>query len=256
MLVICMTCIPSTRALSVPYQDGLSQEDVLGSVREVMSEDNFRTVRDRSSSRDERGFLERTLENLVDDDDEQATRRVSSEGNGTSGSAVGTAVSQLMLAIIIIVIFIVLGIIAWIIAKTVDFSSRRKSSAPSLGPLDEELVVTTPPGEVAVNEYERQALDMAGKGDFAGAIRQLLLGSMSWIERRGLIRFRAGLTNRDYLRAVWRMEQQRGAFHNNASEFERIFFGRRDATPAMFTRCLEHFRGAFRDENTAISPTV
>jgi hypothetical protein len=110
--------------------------------------------------------------------------------------------------------------------------------------------ITAPPGELTVSTYESRALLYSQQGDFSSAIRELLLGSMSWIERAGLIRFRKGLTNRDYVHAVWRQTDKRSAYLVTGSEFELIFFGRRPATEAMFDRCLTAFRGAFREEAT------
>ncbi|MGV2334246.1 MAG UNVERIFIED_CONTAM: hypothetical protein LVR18_09045 [Planctomycetaceae bacterium] len=52
---------------------------------------------------------------------------------------------------------------------------------------------------------------------------------MSWTERAGLIRYRKGLTNRDYIRCVWRRQMQRDAMLATATHFELICFGRRHA---------------------------
>ena len=71
---------------------------------------------------------------------------------------------------------------------------------------------------------------------------------MSWIERAGLIRYRRGLTNRDYVRCVWRRPSQRESMLATASSFELIWFGRRTPTEEMFVQCLAGFQGAFREE--------
>jgi hypothetical protein len=63
-------------------------------------------------------------------------------------------------------------------------------------------------------------------------MRELLLGAMSASERRGLIRFRRGLTNRDYFFSV--RGPARESFGFIASAFEHVYFGRREATPDAF----------------------
>lgn len=102
------------------------------------------------------------------------------------------------------------------------------------------------PGELASEEYARRATALAQRGDFRGAIRELLLGGMSWTERRGLIRHRKGLTNRDYVRALGREPRRRDAFSRIVTTFEIVYFGRRAATGEGFHDCLQEYRGAFQ----------
>jgi hypothetical protein len=146
---------------------------------------------------------------------------------------------------------VLIGTVIWLIATVLKHSDGSRS-------LDRERLfgeenlsdLSVPPGELAASTYESRALQMAKGEDFRGAIRELLIGSMSWIERAGLIRFRKGLTNRDYVRAVWRQEDRRVAYNATALEFERIYFGRREATREMFQDCLQSFQGFFREEET------
>lgn len=113
------------------------------------------------------------------------------------------------------------------------------------------LAPTTPPGELPADEYVRRAMELARAGDHKAAIRQLLLGTMSWIERAGLIRFRKGLTNRDYLRAIWRRPACRDSMSAIADAFDRVYFGRRTATSEVYERCLEQYRTGFTVNETA-----
>ena len=114
--------------------------------------------------------------------------------------------------------------------------------------LFDDIIVA--PGELPPSTYEARALKLAKTGDYRAAIRELLLGSMSWLERAALIRYRRGLTNRDYLRCIWRRQEKRSAYLATASQFELVYFGRRQPTPEMFETCLTEFRGAFHDEET------
>jgi hypothetical protein len=76
-------------------------------------------------------------------------------------------------------------------------------------------------------------------------MRELLLGAMSAIERKGAIRFRRGLTNRDYLYAV--RGGSREAFGIIASAFEYVYFGRREATSDAFRDSCRAYQKSFRE---------
>ncbi len=149
--------------------------------------------------------------------------------------------------VVIAVIVLLLVVIAAMIVKSIDAKKRNRDGL--LSDSDDVLSdVTTPPGELAASTYESRAMQFAATGNYRAAIRELLLGSMSWIERAGLIRYRKGLTNRDYLRCVWRREDKRQGYLITASQFEYVYFGRRTPTAEMFEKCLTSFQGAFREE--------
>ncbi|MEZ6124781.1 MAG: DUF4129 domain-containing protein [Planctomycetaceae bacterium] len=158
-----------------------------------------------------------------------------------------------------ILLFIGLAVIIaaaiWIIGTVLKANDGgRRAGRDGLFDEDGDLTdLATPPGELAASTYEPRALQLAQDGQYRLAVRELLLGSMSWIERAGMIRFRKGLTNRDYLRAVWRQDLHRNAFGITAQQFERIYFGRRVATREMFNDCLHAFQGAFREEAASTS---
>ncbi len=155
--------------------------------------------------------------------------------------------ADLLTTLAIIAVVAILVVIIVMIIKSIDAKKQKKESL--LSELADVLSdVVTPPGELAASTYETRAMSLAANEDFRGAIRELLLGSMSWIERAGLIRYRKGLTNRDYLRTVWRRQEKRHAFLTTASQFEYVYFGRRLPTSEMFEQCLASFRGAFREE--------
>ena len=169
----------------------------------------------------------------------------------TSSSAQGSGdgFSQLLTATAILAIVAVLVVIIAMVVKSVDARKLQKENL--LSDLADVLSdVVTPPGDLAASTYESRAINLAADGQHRLAIRELLLGSMSWIERGGLIRYRKGLTNRDYLRAVWRRHEKRRAFLATATQFEFVYFGRREPTVEMFEQCLNSFREAFHEEET------
>ncbi len=157
------------------------------------------------------------------------------------------ALANVFVIAVIAVILLVLVVIAVMIVKSIDAKKRNREGLLSDS---EDMLsdVTVPPGELAASTYETRAIQLAAAGDYRAAIRELLLGSMSWIERAGLIRYRKGLTNRDYVRAVWRRREKREGFLTTASQFEFVYFGRRMPTAEMFKTCLVSFQGAFREE--------
>jgi len=155
--------------------------------------------------------------------------------------------SEVFTIAMIAVIAVVLVVVATMIVKSIDAKKRKREGL--LSDSDDVLSdVTTPPGELAAFTYESRALQFAAAGNYRAAIRELLLGSMSWIERAGLIRYRKGLTNRDYVRAVWRRADKREGYLTTASQFEFVYFGRRTPTAKMFEKCLASFQGAFHEE--------
>ena len=106
----------------------------------------------------------------------------------------------------------------------------------------------SPPGELPADAYLQRAQELAAAGDFRQAIRQLLLGGMSWIERAGLIRFRQGLTNYDYLRVLLQQHRAREGFSAIVRQFEEIYFGRREATAERFQTSLQGYRSGFQED--------
>ncbi|MFM7055580.1 MAG: hypothetical protein ACKO2P_01520 [Planctomycetota bacterium] len=119
---------------------------------------------------------------------------------GTWGFSVEAArfVAVLLLILSILAITVIFALLF------VRIEKRRRLAA--LLPEDALLAadITAPPGELPAATYEGRARRYAADGNYRMAIRELLLGSMSWIERAGLIRYRRGLTNRDYVRCVCR----------------------------------------------------
>lgn len=110
---------------------------------------------------------------------------------------------------------------------------------------DDSIIEATssPPGHLAPNDYLTRASELAARRDYRLAIRELLLGSMSHLERAGAIRYRRGLTNRDYYICV--KGPPREALRVIIGHFERIFYGRRAATQEHYAECARRFREYF-----------
>jgi hypothetical protein len=140
--------------------------------------------------------------------------------------------------------FVVLGTAVFFVLRSVLGISRdrlaleEEAASRSFGP-------ESAPGELAPDDYWRRALSHGEARRYKEGMRELLLGAMSAIERRGAIRFRRGLTNRDYFYAV--RGGSRDAFGIIASAFEYVYFGRREATPDAFRDSCRAYEKSFRE---------
>lgn len=110
-----------------------------------------------------------------------------------------------------------------------------------------ELEADHPPSEYPSDEYLRRAAQFAKAGEFRQAVALVLLGAMSEVERRGFIRYRKGLTQRDYYRTVRRHESIGPAYRNILKTYEPLGFGRRTAELKHYQRAVKSFRGGFGD---------
>ena len=151
-----------------------------------------------------------------------------------------------------IVFYLIIAVLAVLVAIVLyGILSRSAASQTKDAPLEldeEALELSQPPGDQPTHAYERRALAAAQAGDYRTALRELVRGSMSWAERAGLIHYRQGLTNRDYIRAVWRFEPRRESLTLIVAEFERVFYGRRVIDATTFEVCLQAFRSSFSTE--------
>ncbi len=167
-------------------------------------------------------------------------------GGSTGGMSFGFGAGGLLWPVVWVLLAIALIILIALVIKAA--SVKRSGSGVKKVRVDSDsdaIAPSTPPGELPSDEYMHRAMELAKDGDHRRAIRQLVLGGMSWIERAGLIRFRKGLTNRDYVRAVYRRTEQRKRFAGIVLGFERVYFGRRHATEQQFEECLAEYRDAF-----------
>lgn len=110
-----------------------------------------------------------------------------------------------------------------------------------------ELEADHPPSEYPSDEYLRQAAQLARQGEFRQAVALVLLGAMSEVERRGFIRYRKGLTQRDYYRTVRRHDRIGPAYRNILRIYEPLGFGRRTAELQHYQTAVQSFTGGFGD---------
>lgn len=217
--------------------------------------DHIKQSRDRIRGRSEWRQLRRATAEAPPEDPsegcdkgEPRKRRRTETSSGCAGcGGVGQAFSGLTFVMAGLAIALLVGLILWAIVKVVGKSDDDDDDADFGDPV-EELMPATPPGEKPASVYLQRARELAAQGDHRGAIRQLLLGCMAWTERKNLIRFRKGLTNRDYLRALFRRPSQHRGMLGVVDQFEKIYYGRRTATTERFERVLPDYLHGFEGD--------
>ena len=147
---------------------------------------------------------------------------------------------------------IVIGLILWLIIKAIkDFELPTKLEREELPDGDLPSNANEPenaPGEHPPDVYIAKARELAAIGNYRDAIAQLAMGAMSRIERTNRIRYRRGLTIRDYLRALRQYKTEYQAFRSIVRVFEPVSFGRREPTRAQFEQSLGGYEAVLKGE--------
>ena len=178
--------------------------------------------------------------------EESSRESTNSPFRSFSGGAIGAFFGQVMTLVAWVALAAICGLILYLVARAVlgwEGSADLKDSAAGKGIDEDEL--DQAPGEIPADVYLARARELAAAGRYREAVAQLLLGAMSQIERAGLIRFRRGLTYRDYLRAVRPRNDAYDSFRAMVRVYEPIGFGRRDASRAHFETTLNGYETGF-----------
>lgn len=177
----------------------------------------------------------------------------SSGGSGGQGAAslfsgLGMLVGSLFTGVAWLALAAVCVLIVVLVARALaEHWARRPEQLPPEA-VGAPLAHDRAPGEVAADVYLQQALALAQRHEYREAIGQLLLGGMSCIERQDWIRYRRGLTLRDYLRSLRGRPPQFTGFQTMVAVYEPVEFGRRPATQSLFESALDSYRQAFPPE--------
>jgi len=146
------------------------------------------------------------------------------------------------------IIMMIIVIVMMVIKAIMDRESRLEQELTGTFANDVgELEVDHPPSEFPSDEYLSRAAQFAQQGDYRQAVAFVLLGAMSEVESRGFIRYRKGLTQRDYYRTVRRHETIGPAYRHILKIYEPLGFGRRTAELKHYQTAVNSFRGGFRD---------
>jgi hypothetical protein len=212
--------------------------DVEQEFRDIFSQSEFRGLREKKSQPAEPAKLEVPgwLKRFLDWLDKLFS------GTGRALSGLGTLVRILAYGVLAAICCLII----WLVVRAVNRYRERQTVGGLARGSVEEGEGEIPPGDLPADEYLRRAGELAEQGLFREAIGQLILGAMSRTERSGLIRFRRGLTNRDYVRALRGRAAPQRAFRTIVGVYEPICFGRRNAQVEHYRTSLDGYQTAFQ----------
>lgn len=165
-------------------------------------------------------------------------------GNVFAGiaQALGWVVAAIVIAVMLfLVVRGIIALVAWYQDRERDLGGE--SAGPAV---EDPLEPDRSPGEFPADVYVAKARELAAAGRFREAVAHLLLGGMSYLERAGLVRYRKGLTHRDYVRAVRPQQQYYRAMRQMVRVYEPLGFGRRTPASSHFEQSLAAYESAFR----------
>ncbi len=177
------------------------------------------------------------------------------EGSGRSAippsaaaSGAAAAFGSIAFAVTVVLLAGIALLILYLIVRAfMSYDPPKKladSPVTSADDLDDEPEQA--PGELPADVYVACARELADRGEYREALAHLLLGAMSHIERAGLVRYRRGLTHRDYLRAVRPRRPAFQAMRKMVKLYEPLGFGRREAARSHFEDGLASYQAGFR----------
>lgn len=232
---------PATAAPSGTTSPAASPEtdDLRRELDEILAQPAFRRIRHRQmeaekvSTPSDLSWLEKPFKWLWE--------LLTSGAKGMSGlGGIWSVLAWTALAIVVCLII-------WLIVRAINSYRHAQAVLVTKTLRAEEGEQDLPPGDVSADEYRRRASEFAAEARFREAIGQLILGAMSRTERQGLIRFRRGLTHRDYLRALRSREMAHGSFRTLVGIYEPICFGRRPASNENFQAAEKAYATGFEE---------
>lgn len=228
-----------TEEAGYEYQD---EEVIRLALDETLSQPEFARLRAEPEPKKETkttempGWLDRFIRSL-------ARALWGEQASEEEPSELGFSLPGARLILLAMALLILLAAVFFIVRTALAISRDKKR----LKEEEAEARVFGPeaaPGELDPDEFWRRALSLGEKRRYKEALRELLLGAMSALERKGSIRFRRGLTNRDYLYSV--RGPARESFALIASAFEYVYFGRREPTAEAFRDTCRAYQKSFR----------
>jgi Domain of unknown function (DUF4129) len=135
----------------------------------------------------------------------------------------------------------IVALVAWFRERDKDITDATDAAIAN-NPLEPDKS----PGELPADVYIQRARELAASGKYREAIAQLLLGGMSNLERAGVVKYRKGLTHRDYVRASRSQPREYQSMRAMVRLYEPLGFGRRTPTPKHFERSLSAYEAGFR----------
>ena len=232
-----LCAIALTAAVELSAQDGGYEYQDKGfvqqTVEDVMARPEFERLRDAEDEASENpAWLESVLEWL------DWIEQWLAGGNVQQERDMGSGIAYLVYGVAFL---IVSAALAFILKSVLESAKERELASEQQQ--TRLMRAGAAPGETPPENFWARAQELAARGNEKLAIRELLFGAMSSLERRGLIRHRRGLTNRDYLGAT--SGGMRASLRTIVTAFERVYFGRRAASSEGFRECSDAYREGF-----------
>lgn len=250
MLVLVFMCLtgnvpsafsqpPETDAFDMSSPDQVMLKE---DMKEILSRTEFRHLtRERNITKDAPFEL-----------DELFNQEPETELQEPSDPVFGALIGNVLQFLAYVSVIVTCGLILYLLFRSLKGLERKRKSTKSAvnpdlqGSLTLDEIVS--PAERESSLYLQRAQALAQEGDYHNAIIQLLYGSMSYIERSGWIRFRKGLTYRDYIRAARPHGLPGDSLRQMIRTYEPLGFGRRQATREHFESTLKHYESAFQKQ--------
>ncbi|WP_417391142.1 DUF4129 domain-containing protein [Gimesia sp.] len=250
MLVLVFMCLtgnvpsvfsqpPETDSFDMSSPDQIMLKE---DMKEILSRTEFRHLtRERDITKDAPFEL-----------DELFKQEPETELQEPSNPVLGALIGNVLQFLAYVSVIVTCGLILYLLYRSLRSLERKGKSTKSAVNLDLQGSLTldefVSPAERESSLYLQRAQALAQEGDYHNAIIQLLYGSMSYIERSGWIRFRKGLTYRDYIRAARPHGLPGDSLRQMIRTYEPLGFGRRRATREHFESTLKHYESAFQKQ--------
>ncbi|QDT93889.1 DUF4129 domain-containing protein [Gimesia algae] len=250
ILVLVSVCLSGNMAplfSQAPEEDSID----LSSPDQIMLKQDMKDILSRTE------FRHLTRERDITKDapfefDELFNQETETELREPSNPAFSALLGNVMQFLAYVSVVVTCGLILYLLIRSLMGLERKKKATPTeanpdlQGSLTLEEIIS--PAERESSIYLQRAKVLAQEGDYHNAIIQLLYGSMSYIERSGWIRFRKGLTYRDYIRAARPHGLPCDSLRQMIRTYEPLGFGRRKATREHFESTLKHYESAFQKQ--------
>jgi hypothetical protein len=234
-LLLLLTC-PAAALAEASVDDRFGDsEQIRRDIDEILAQPEFRRLRAEAPQPPAETKTPEWLKKFL----EWLGNLLSKTGNAFSG------LGAILRALVYAVLAAICALIIWLVVRAVNRYRARHNTGFKRRSYDEGEA-DLPPGDLPADEYLRRAAELAERGMFREAIAQLILGAMSFTERNGLIRFRRGLTHRDYLRALRSQTVPYQALRTIVNVYEPICFGRRPPHIDHYRTSLDGYQTGFR----------
>jgi hypothetical protein len=144
----------------------------------------------------------------------------------------GLNLTTLKLVLQILVFAAVIGLVGFLLWRFVPYFSNRFGGKTKKEKGDRVILGETIGGNESASDLFNEAELLARSGDLRGAIRKGYIAVLCELGDKKIVRLARYKTNRDYLRDVRKRERIYDCMSGLTNNFERNWYGLRDAEPA------------------------